>query len=166
MVKEQWLTTVNILHQCAEIEATLAELYDFFSTTYRGIPAVSRVFGKIATEEKNHEQQIRLVIKRFAPRISTLNLDGDDVRQHLELVRSSLQQAREKIPLIEQALELSIKIESEYNRFHVDAAVRFKDEACSRLFKALMAGGEDHAVSLRQALENARSLGDSVINGN
>ena len=144
--------TLNILHLCADIEAILAEMYEHFAATYRNNPDISRLFQKTAAEERNHEYQIRLAIKTCSPLIKEMNLTLEEAEKHLSFARLALKKVQENVPGMDEALKISINCETIFSRFHLDTAARFDDEACTRLFKAMMAADEHHAKALEKAL--------------
>lgn len=148
--------TLNILHLCADIEGTLAEMYELFAAAYRYNPDISRLFQKTASEERNHEYQIRLAIKTCSPLVKEMNLTREEAEKHLSFAQLALKKVQENVPGIDEALKISINCETIFSRFHLDTAARFDDEACARLFKAMMAADEHHAQSLEKALASRK----------
>jgi rubrerythrin len=157
----QSLETLNTLHTCAEIEETLGKMYDFFAETYRENPAISKIFAKTAAEERNHEYQIRLAIKTFAPAIEAMALTSEDADRHLVMVRETLEKLKHTIPDLEEALDLCITLESMSSHCHMDAAARFADQSCIKLFKAMMSADDAHVAYLEQALKKLRTTGNN-----
>jgi rubrerythrin len=130
----------------------MADMYEFFAAAYRHNPDISRLFQKTAAEERNHEYQIRLAMRTCTPSIQEMKITAEDVEKHLSFVRMTLQQVRETVPGIVDALKMSIHCETIFSQFHLDTAARFSDESCTRLFKAMMAADEGHSSSLEKAL--------------
>lgn len=151
--------TLNILHMCAEIESTLAQVYEFFSIAYPNEQEIARLFAKTAAEEQTHEYQFKLAIKTSAPLISDMNVSRQESERHLVYARNILLQVQERTPSVEEALRISINCETIFSRFHMDTAVRFSDTASTSLFKAMMAADDEHAISLKKALDKMRGTG-------
>lgn len=144
--------TMVTLQRCADIEGVLAEIYEFFTSTYRHNPDITRLFEKTAAEERNHEYQLRLAIKTHPPMIREMTLTAEEAEKHLIYARSALQRVRERVPSIEDALKMSINCEIIFSQFHLDTAARFCDDSCAKLFSAMMATDEGHTTSLKEAL--------------
>ncbi len=153
------METLNILHMCAELESTLAQVYEFFSISYPNEQEITHLFAKTAAEERNHEFQFRLAIKSCTPLISDLNVSLQETEKHLAYTRNILRKIQERTPTVEEALRISINCETIFNRFHMDTAVRFSDKAGASLFKAMMAADDEHAISLKKALDKLRRTG-------
>jgi rubrerythrin len=153
------IETINTLHKCAEIEEVLGKMYDMFAEAYQEHPEISQVFKKTAGEERNHEYQIRLAIKSFCPTIESMALTTEEADKHLSMVRDFLEKLNNGIPDIEEALDIALKLEDISTRFHMDAAARFSDPSCAKLFKAMMAADEDHVATLEQTLKKLRTSG-------
>lgn len=147
---------LNVLHMCAEIESTLAQVYEFFTIAYPNNQEIARLFAKTAAEERNHEYQFKLAMKSLAPLISDLNLSRQEAERHLVYTRNILLQVQERTPPVEEALRISINCETIFSRFHMDTAVRFSDTAGASLFKAMMAADDEHASSLKKALDKLK----------
>ncbi len=156
------IDTLNTLHKCAEIEGVLGKIYDLFADAYRENRDISRLFEKTAGEERNHEYQIRLAIKSFAPAIESMNLTVEEADKHLTMVQETLDWLAKTTPGIEEALDLSISLESRFSRFHMDTAARFAEQSCGKLFTAMMAADEAHVVSMEKALAELRSTGAAL----
>jgi len=150
------IETLNTLHKCAEIEEVLGKMYDIFADAYREYPEISRVFKKTAGEERNHEYQIRLALKSFTPAIESMALTTEEADKHLSKVRETLEKLKNSIPGIEEALNLSIELESMSSNFHMDTAARFTDHSCTKLFEAMMSADEAHVATLQLALQELR----------
>jgi rubrerythrin len=146
------METLTILHQCADIEGTLAEIYEFFTSAYRNNPDITRLFEKTAAEERNHEYQLRLAIKTCSPLIQEMTLTAEEAEKHLSYARTALQRVRESVPTMEEALKMAINCETIFSQFHLDTAAQFADESCSKMFSAMMATDEGHTTSLKEAL--------------
>ncbi|MDD3295553.1 MAG: ferritin family protein [Geobacteraceae bacterium] len=147
---------LNILHMCAEIESTLAQVYEFFTIAYPNNQEITRLFAKTAAEERTHEYQFKLAIKSCAPLISDLNVSLQETEKHLVYARNILIQVHERTPPVEEALRISINCETIFSQFHMDTAVRFSDTAGASLFKAMMAADDEHASSLKKALDKLK----------
>lgn len=144
--------TLAILHRCADIELVMADMYEFFTAAYRFNQDISRLFQKTAAEERNHEYQIRLAMRTCTPSILEMKISADEAEKHLSFARMTLHKVRETVPDIADALKISIHCETIFSRFHLDAAARFSDESCAKLFKAMMAADEGHSTTLEKAL--------------
>jgi len=153
--------TLNALHKCAEIEEVLGKMYDIFAEAYQENLEISRIFAKTAAEERNHEYQIRLAIKSLTPAIESMALTSEDADKHLVMVREIIEKLKISMPGMEEALDLCIKLESMSSQCHMDAAARFTDQSCTKLFKAMMSADEAHVACLEQALKNMRSTGNN-----
>lgn len=153
------IETLNTLHTCAEIEETLGKVYDIFAEVYQDHHTISKIFKKTAQEERNHEYQIRLAIRSFTPTIESMTLTSTVAKEHLSLVRDFLEKLKNTLPGIEEALNLTIKLEDISARFHLDAAARFSDPSCVKLFKAMMSADENHVAALELALKELRDTG-------
>jgi rubrerythrin len=162
MESEQQFETLNTLHKCAEIEEILGKIYDIFAIAYRENPRISRVFEKTAGEERNHEYQIRLAIKSLAFAIESMVLTSAEADKHLSMARETLEELRNSFPSIEEALDLSIRLEATFSQFHMDTAARFTDQECAKLFKAMMAADEAHVSAMEQALKEFRPKGEKL----
>jgi hypothetical protein len=154
--------TLNTLHTCAEIEETLGKIYDIFAETYQEHHTISQIFKKTAGEERNHEYQIRLAIKSFTPTIESMTLTSAEAEEHLSIVRVFLEKMNTTAPGIEEALNLAIQLEDISTRFHLDAAARFSDPSCIKLFKAMMAADEDHVAAMERALKELQCTANSA----
>lgn len=152
MVAIQHIEILNILHKCAEIEKALGKLYDLFAAAYEDDREISRLFAKTAGEERNHEYQIRLAIKSLSPGIEAMNLTLQEADQNLSRALEILSDVENAMPGIEEALKLSINLESTFSRFHMDTAARFSDASCGKLFTAMMAADEAHVTAMEKAL--------------
>jgi rubrerythrin len=158
---QQSLETLNTLHKCAEIEEVLGKMYDIFAEAYLGNPEISRIFAKTAAEERNHEYQIRLAIKSLTPSIESMALTSEEADKHLVMVRETVEMLINSMPGMEEALDLCIKLESMSSQCHMDAAARFTDQSCSKLFKTMMSADEAHVECMEQALKKIRRAGNS-----
>jgi len=165
MASKQQLETLNTLHKCAEIEEILGKMYDIFAIAFWETPRISHVFEKTAGEERNHEYQIRLAIRSFASAIGSMVLTSEETDKHLSMARETFEELRNSFPSIEEALELSIRLEATFSQFHMDTAARFTEQECVKLFKAMMAADESHVSAMEQALKefrlNGKNLGTS-----
>ncbi len=146
------MEVLHILHVCAEIESTMAQIYEFFTIAYPNNPEITRLFEKTAAEERNHEYQFKFAIKTCGHMITDFNVSRQEAERHLVHARSILLQVRQRTPTVEEALRMSINCETIFNQFHMDTAVRFSNTAGASLFKAMMAADEEHASSLEKAL--------------
>lgn len=162
MKSEQQFETLNTLHKCAEIEEILGKMYDIFAIAYWETPGISRIFEKTAGEERNHEYQIRLAIRSFACTIESMVLTSAETDNHLSMVRKTMEGLRSSFPSIEEALDLSIRLEATFSQFHMDTAARFTDQKCAKLFKAMMAADEAHVSAMEQALKEFRLNGETL----
>ncbi len=138
---------------CADIEGAMAELYVFFAEAYRDVPGMEALFQKTAAEELNHANQFQMAIRHFTPHVSGLNQSVECAERHLELARSILRNVRTSVPRVEEALRRSINMEETFGHFHMDTAVKFDDENCTKMFKALMAADVGHKECLEMALK-------------
>jgi rubrerythrin len=162
MESEQQFETLNILHKCAEIEEILGKVYDIFADAYRENPRISRLFEKTAGEERNHEYQIRLAIKSLTCVIKSMVLTSAEVDKHLTIARKTLDELSNSFPGIEEALNLSIRLEATFSQFHMDTAARFTDQEYAKLFKAMMAADEAHVSAMEHALKEFRLSGETL----
>lgn len=162
MESAHYFEALNTLHKCAEIEEILGKMYDIFADAYRENPRISRVFEKTAGEERNHEYQIRLAIKSLACAIESMVLTSAEADKHLSIARKTLEELNNSLPSIEEALELSIRLEATFSQFHMDTAARFTDQEHAKLFKAMMAADEAHVSAMEQALKVFRLNGETL----
>jgi len=162
MESEQQFETLNILHKCAEIEEILGKMYDIFADAYRENPRIARVFEKTAGEERNHEYQIRLAIKSLTFAIDSMVLTSAEADKHLSIARNTLENLNNSFPSIEEALNLSIRLEATFSQFHMDTATRFTDQEYTKLFKAMMAADEAHVSAMEQTLKEFRLSSETL----
>lgn len=151
MENENIRDVAYILNACADIERCRAAAYEFLADAYRDEPQISALFHKTANEERNHEYQFLLALKKFVSSISSSAVALDKVEKYAAFARQSLDSVVKEIPSIGDALKMSILSETAFRQFHMDTAVLFEDPSLARLFAAMMAGDEQHLESLKQA---------------
>lgn len=143
--------TALILNTCAAIEKNRAEAYDFLADAYQYNPKISALFHKTADEERNHAYQFLMALKKFVPVISGSAMAVDVVEKYSAFARESFENIMRDPPSIADALKMSILSETAFRQFHMDTAVFFEDTSLAALFKAMMAGDDDHVDSLKRA---------------
>jgi len=143
--------TALILNTCAVNENVRAETYDFLADAYRDNPKIAALFHKTANEERNHEYQFLMALKKFVPVISGSAVGADWVEKYSTFAHQIFQSIKEELPTIEDALKMSILAETAFRQFHMDTAVYFQDSSLAALFKAMMAGDDEHVESLKRA---------------
>lgn len=142
---------VYILKTCAAIESYRADAYEVLAEAYRDNPKISGLFHKTANEERNHEYQFLLALKKFIPVIAASSLAVQEVERYAVFARESLESLRKEIPPIADALKMAVLSETAFRKFHMDTAVLFEDTSLTRLFMAMMAGDDEHVASLKRA---------------
>lgn len=140
-----------ILNTCAEIENFRAETYDLLAEAYREDPKISALFHKTANEERNHEYQFKMALRKFVPAISGSAVEVEKVEKYARFARESLEGIRKETPSVDDALKMAILSETAFRQFHMDTAVFFEDTVLASLFRAMMAGDEAHVESLKRA---------------
>lgn len=151
MENEQSRDLVNILRTCADIEKCRAAAYEYLADAYRYEPKISELFHKTANEERNHEYQFLMALRKFVASISASSVAVEKVEKYAEFASRSLDEIVRQLPSIEEALKMSILSETAFRQFHMDTAVLFEDPSLARLFAAMMAGDEEHLESLKRA---------------
>ena len=151
MNRDNFKETAFILNTCAANESVRAETYDFLADAYRDNPQIAALFRKTANEERNHEYQFLLALKKFVPAISGSVVGVDWVEKYSSFANQSFQSIKEELPTIEDALKMSILAETAFRQFHMDTSVYFQDSSLAALFKAMMAGDDEHVASLKHA---------------
>lgn len=151
MENEQSRDLVNILRTCADIEKCRAAVYEYLADAYRHEPKISELFHKTANEERNHEYQFLMALRKFVTSISASSVAVEKVEKYAEFASRSLDEIVQQLPSIEEALKMSILSETAFRQFHMDTAVLFEDPSLARLFAAMMAGDEEHLESLKRA---------------
>ena len=151
MEMENSRDTAFILTTCADIENVRAATYDFLAEAYRDNPKISALFRKTANEERNHEYQFLMALKKFVPAISGSAVAVDAVEKYAAFSHQSFESVRKDLPSIADALKISILSETAFRQFHMDTAVFFEETSLGSLFKAMMAGDDEHVESLKRA---------------
>jgi rubrerythrin len=151
MEPEKSRDTAFILNKCAVIENLRAETYDFLADAYRFHPKISALFRKTANEERNHEYQFLMALKKFIPAIAGSAVAVDAVEKYTAFSHQAFESVRNEVPSIADALKMSILSETAFRQFHMDTAVFFEETSLSALFKAMMAGDDEHVESLKRA---------------
>jgi len=150
----------RILSTCAAIERSRAAAYEYLADAYRHEPKIAALFHKTANEERNHEYQFLMALKKFVPGITGNAVTLEKVEKYAEFARESLTGIIKELPSIADALKMSILSETAFRQFHMDTAVMFEDPSLARLFEAMMAGDEQHLEALKQA--HAEHVGNTA----
>ncbi len=140
-----------VLRPLADLERSVAELYEWYSDLFASDPEASRAFSRMAIEEQGHARLVeyqRKLVRNDASLSVDVTMDLDGINGVLETVRSL--RAAAPPPTLEQAIRASLSIEERSAESHDRNALKLAVPRVALLLAAL--GSEDrlHDGRLRE----------------
>ncbi len=150
------------LRICAEIEATIEQVYQLFARKSEGNPELVKLWRQLAQDEFAHTQQLQLAERMLKPDIAqpNPNLPTDKAQKMLDQVKAFLAKA-EDAPLSElDCLKASIRLEKDFMVVHLDNSLQLIDPGLRQMFGALARDDEAHFDLLRAYVRKHDELFD------
>jgi rubrerythrin len=144
----------SFLQECKKIEEIASKIYQQFAGDKSYAREVRKVFQKLSDDEKIHARQIDLVLQAneneidVTPMISSSRLD-----EAVKLAESFAREVEGEILNEEKALQLTVQIEQQFVKFHVQNAMFFRNLKLAELFSKLGKEEEAHLNTLRDCLK-------------
>jgi len=152
--KETNFTKIMIFEMCRDIEIKLSQIYTHFSQIFRTDAKACKLWEKTAQEEENHARQCELAVKLLKEGfIGDISADVEEVRAALVMLEEVFDRVVKEPPSLIRALELAIRIEEYFTKFHALSVAWFTDFSLQELFAALMNADRLHVEALKSAYE-------------
>jgi rubrerythrin len=145
---------------CKDIETTCADIYFYFAEVFADQPAAHNLWEKIAFEEKNHANLLKMALRLKDLELVDRQHDLPNLRKCMHLVQSTNARIRQCKPQLLEALQTAVQLEKQLQEFHLECVVTFKNQAEEKMFAALLHGDKDHVAALEMACEAVQRTGE------
>ena len=142
----------SILAICSEIEDAVALLYRYFSGLYADNDNISKLFITIALEEEDHSNQFKFANRLCGTGMKSVNTDSQQIETILKRIKSVYEAVQKSPPILKDALDLLINIETLLSEYHMNTIVVFENEKLSRLFNSMRNNDDIHVQMLKQVM--------------
>jgi len=144
----------SFLQQCKRIEEIASKVYKQFADEKSYAKEVRQVFQKLSDDERMHARQIDLVLQANENDIDvTPMIAGEKLDEAVKLAESFAREVEDKILNEEKALQITVQIEQQFVKFHVQNAMFFRNLKLAELFNELGREDEVHLNTLRDCLK-------------
>lgn len=143
----------GFLNDCYKVETLAAAIYDRLAGDGSYSPRLRGVFRQLARDERNHAQQIDLVLQVPVEALDAAASVAGDVIDAAVRSAQEMLEALDRGPLnAEGALRLAVRMEDQFSLVHVNQGVHFYNPRVAALFAKLADEDRAHVDRLRQCL--------------
>ncbi len=143
----------RFLNKCAQIEENTALIYHEFANNKKCDPDLAAIWLRMARDEENHAQQLKLAIRLLRDDIADLVKDGGVNPDEMNgLAKSVLGKARNENYELLDMLNDAVVLEDSFRNIHATCALEFKDPSLLATFKRLAQADEVHVEGLNTYL--------------
>ena len=140
---------VKFLNTCAQIEETAAQIYHEFASDQKCDEALVAIWQKMAKDEEDHAQQLRLAARLPAKETFTGRRDNGPATDTLKaLADGILIKARSEGYELLDMLKTAVILEKEFRKIHATYALEFKNPSLLETFKRLARADAEHLKEL------------------
>ncbi len=140
----------KFLDLCAQVEETASLIYLEFASSSQPDKELQSIWQKMARDEQQHAQQLRLAI-RLPKNESIQDVLAEDCPEPAELLlRSSeiLEDFKEETFSILKMLKAAVELEKDFLKIHATYALTFKTPSLKQTFEALARADQHHTGEL------------------